>query len=539
MSNSRRQLKASTKVDQPDNLVEDVTELRTTNAKILTFYKKYKLDFESMNLLLIDLFDTVMDDLSGTMSKTISNEILSNMKTQLDSQEIFKKEVTSLMTNNIELYKSEIASMKTFQTVLTSDVSMLREMMVKINSDIMSKLYEVKQSHAEDMKTILKDNNSTNTLDFLKLIEKENNILIDKTISTINDVLPRNNNHVELLIKAFKDDINKSILEIKDNKKELNMLELSNMIDNKYSSLLTNIQQPILNSVSSSEERISKNLSELKEFELLNHNTQERINTDLSLYLNKYKNSTVKGHQGETKLTYILESLYPSADIINTGIENRKCDIMLKRENKPTILLENKLYQNSVPKEEVQKFCRDIELQDHCAIMISQTSGIATKNNFQIDILNKKVLLYMHHCNYDSEKLSLAINIIDHLHNKLSELDNDTINISSDVLSEINQEYQTFIFQIEALKKYISDMNKSVISKISDLQINSLTKLLRTKFTVSKDSVYACPICKTFVGINKKSLTKHTQSCKKKFKSESASTQSTQSTSSEDNSLVI
>lgn len=34
-------------------------------------------------------------------------------------------------------------------------------------------------------------------------------------------------------------------------------------------------------------------------------------------------------------------------------------------------------------------------------------------------------------------------------------------------------------------------------------------------------------------------LTKHTQSCKKKFKSESASTQSTQSTSSEDNSLVI
>jgi hypothetical protein len=36
------------------------------------------------------------------------------------------------------------------------------------------------------------------------------------------------------------------------------------------------------------------------------------------------------------KLNNILQELYPSAEIIDTSNDTKKCDIMIKRNNKPT-----------------------------------------------------------------------------------------------------------------------------------------------------------------------------------------------------------
>ena len=47
--------------------------------------------------------------------------------------------------------------------------------------------------------------------------------------------------------------------------------------------------------INSSEERVTKNILELKEFELIKQNDQDKLNYDLLLYLNKFKNSTTKG----------------------------------------------------------------------------------------------------------------------------------------------------------------------------------------------------------------------------------------------------
>ena len=97
--------------------------------------------------------------------------------------------------------------------------------------------------------------------------------------------------------------------------------------------------------INSSEERVTKNILELKEFELIKQNDQDKLNNDLLLYLNKFKNSTTKGSQSEIKLHNILQELYPSAEIIDTCNDTKKCNIMIKRNNKPVVLLENKSYQ--------------------------------------------------------------------------------------------------------------------------------------------------------------------------------------------------
>jgi hypothetical protein len=45
---------------------------------------------------------------------------------------------------------------------------------------------------------------------------------------------------------------------------------VSKIIDTKYNNLLSNIQQTMLMNINYSEERVTKNILELKEFELIN-----------------------------------------------------------------------------------------------------------------------------------------------------------------------------------------------------------------------------------------------------------------------------
>ena len=65
--------------------------------------------------------------------------------------------------------------------------------------------------------------------------------------------------------------------------------------------------------------------------------------------------------------------------------QSASCDFLLKRENKPTILFENKDYSRNANPEEVKKFIRDINERNQHGIFLSQNSGITTKHNFQIE----------------------------------------------------------------------------------------------------------------------------------------------------------
>lgn len=507
------------------NKTKLVNKLETSNKKILEFYEKTKLDFESMNLLIIEIYEKMSNEITGVIDKNMTNDILLNIKSEKNNNEIFRKEILSTINNSVELYKSEISSIKNINTILTNEVLGLREIIMKLNNDltnsILTKLYEIKQTYVDEMKSILSSKETTNVIKFIELLEKENNILVDKTIKTISEIIPKSNSqnasYIENLITIFKNELKSNLENIKNNDKPINIDEISSIMDNKYGNLLTNIQQTMMLNLNSSEERINKNITELKEFEIIKQNNQEKINNDLSQYLNKFKNSTIKGQQGEIKLINIIQEIYPTAEIFDTSNEGKKCDIMIKRQNKPTILIENKTYQASVSKDEIIKFCRDIEYQNYCGIMFSQTSNISTKENYQIDILNNNILLYVSNCNYDPDKIKMAINIVDHLYPKINDNPNkNATTISNDIMILINDEYKKFINQRDAIKNYITDVNKKLISQLYEMEMPTLSNVLISKFTITQDINLTCDICKKFVGINKKSLSKHKQTCRKK-----------------------
>ena len=502
-----------------------IQKLETSNPKIVNFYEKTNLDFESMNLLLIEIYEKMSNELTGTMDKNMKSDILSNIKMEKYNNEQFRKEILLTLNNSVELYKNEISTIKNFNTILTNEVIGLRDMIMKLNNDltnsIIAKLFEIKQLYVEEIKSILVSKESSNILKLMEMIEKENALLIDKTLKTINEIVPKSNNqninYIESLINNFKIELNSNIQNIKNADNTMNIEEVSKLIDSKYNNLLSNIQQTMVINLNSSEERINKNILELKDFELIKQNDQDKVNTDLLSYLNKFKNSTTKGTNGEAKLYNVLQELYPSGEIIDTSNESKKCDIMVKRNNKPIILLENKSYQNPVSKDEIIKFLRDIEYQNYCGIMLSQTSNISTKEDFQIDIVNNNVVLYISNCNYDKDKIKLAISIVDHLYPKINDNPNKNVtSINNDTMVLINEEYKKFLNQRDAIKMYINDTNKKLISQLYDMELPNLNNILLSKFTIVQDVNLTCDICKKFVGINKKSLSKHKQSCRKK-----------------------
>ena len=85
---------------------------------------------------------------------------------------------------------------------------------------------------------------------------------------------------------------------------------------------------------------------------------------------------------------------------------------------------------------------------------------IVNKDNFEINIHNRNVLLYIHNVNYDPEIIKIAIDIIDSFKTKLDEVTlTDDYPISKDTLEEINKEYQLFVEQ--KLNQLLDDKSNS------------------------------------------------------------------------------
>ena len=100
---------------------------------------------------------------------------------------------------------------------------------------------------------------------------------------------------------------------------------------------------------------------------------------------------------------------------------------------------------------------------------MSQNGKITTKENFEINVHNGNVLVYVHDVNNDPDKIKLAIDIVDHLKCKLDDMcdgnltESDTI--PKETLDYINLEYQNFITSKTALTKLAKSLIKNCSNK--------------------------------------------------------------------------
>lgn len=240
-------------------------------------------------------------------------------------------------------------------------------------------------------------------------------------------------------------------------------------------------------------------------------------NDKLNNLLNRFENSSAKGKMSENLVLNTLKDMYPNAEIYSVGQTKETCDIMLVRNNKPKILVENKDWRRPVIQEEVKKFMRDIELQKCSGLFLSQNTTITTKDNFEINVHDGNVLVYVHCANNDPEKIKIALDIIDAFSNTLKLLEEESCSeqemntISKEVTDHINAEYQNFLSKKNKTIKMAKEFIQTLVKQIEEFTIPSLETYLASKYSLSS-SKFVCEFC-GFVGKSQQSKSAHMRGC--------------------------
>jgi hypothetical protein len=468
------------------------------NKDVWEFYDRNKhLNFEDMNIMLIRILQQLMESTNPSLNTNIATQLIENFKT------------------------------------LQNQVSGVTEMFSKSQSDMNTifslKFMEFKKEYLEDMKMIISHNTSDK---IAPIIREYNDSLLDKTRILLNDVLPKNqqslSRDIENSIQSLHSSINQDTNTLM--KSTINKETLGNFIttiEEKFSMAILNSQTLLNTIITSSENRIESRLGEIKDISKSNNSSQTLLQTNIGELLKKMENSSSKGKISENILYNILLSLYPTAQIDFVGTTKETGDIMLMRKDKPTILFENKNYDKNVLQDEVKKFLRDVEHQNCSGIMLAQHYGITNKENFEIEINNTNVLVYLHKVEYDADKIKAAVDIVDHFKSTLE--DNtaetgDVLTIDKEVLDDINKEYQHFIANKLAHIKTIKDCQQKLIAQVEEFKIPNLENYLSKLYATSSSKNDVCEYC-NYVAKNSRALVAHYRGCsqKKQFNANSLS----------------
>lgn len=282
--------------------------------------------------------------------------------------------------------------------------------------------------------------------------------------------------------------------------------------------------QHIMNVISSSEARMTQMLNNALTQGSQAVITTQSLTTQMNSLLDKFNNSSQKGRLSENILSSVLSKAYPSAEVDDTRDVAHSCDIRLRRGGgKPDILFENKNYARNVNSDEVKKFLDDVKTHNSCGIMLSQQSGIVYKPDYNIEILNGMVCIYLHNVEYDVEKIKLAVQIIDHMQENLNRMgkdsssEDDGVMIDPGTMLQINADYQDFIKKRESLISYLKESSADAILKVKSLEMPSIRLLVGTssseRITKPLSVSFTCKTCKDFVCKTRKELCEHKRGC--------------------------
>jgi len=449
-----------------------IDHLTTNNPKILKFFNDHQsLDFEETVISFINIIEKLEDNINHKPSNQSLLDILSEIKN---------------MKSDISKYQME--SSQNFN----------------------QQFLEFKREYINDLRLNL----TSNVSDKIEpLIKEQLQILFQKTESLI----PKQNQELQNKFQESLKIINIDTEQfMKSTITESSLQTFISQIDQKLTSSLFNTQQQISQNMSNQEQRLDSKISDISHKTNSQNSISQSINSQVSDLLKKLENSSAKGKMSENIIVNILHSLYPSGQIDHVGQTKETGDIILSRKDKPKILIENKDWGKNVVQEEVKKFIHDIETQKCCGVFLSQNYGIANKENFEINIHDGNILIYVHEANNDPDKIKLAIDIIDNFKSKLDNftIDKNVDSISKEVLESINTEYQGFIASKLTLMKTVKDFNQKIVKQIDDVKFPSLEQYLSTRYA-SSTSKYICEYC-GFIAKNAAAKSAHLRGCSEK-----------------------
>ena len=460
------------------------------NKRAIQFYENHpELDFDAVNLIFVDLLEKLLSNMSNTLNENLSVDMLKEISANVSQHSLLLKTIDERTRDNLSSIKSNIDSSVSNQK--DSIIASMREVV---------------------------NNKENNDAQFIHKIISENHELLSERINKNLENLPKelqtsivSKNDISEELAKTHTSISEEIAKFCSSQNSPASLteNISSLIESKYNELNASLSTRVESVLSSATTTNNSTLSDIL----------ERLKPMLSVeeYFRTNNNSNIKGKRGENKLEPLLSQILPEANIINSSGSAESGDFIIERPNKPNVLIDTKDYNTSVPKKEVDKIIRDIERRKCCGILLSQNSGIALKYDFEINVHNNFIVVFLHNVKYNEERIYLAIQIIDMLYPIVQQNANmEHESISSEQLNAINKEFQEIISQKRKVIEQIEQHNKEIIKSISKLDMPTLSSLLTAKFSQSEKLTYVCDICNDYSGKNSRSLAAHKRGCAKK-----------------------
>ena len=262
------------------------------SPKAIHFYDSNpNIDFNKLNELFIDLIQKIM----------------SSIKEPIQANEL--KILLNTLHQKVENVNSNLS---------------VQQDLLKLTYNQISK---EKEYYIEQMKSIITKNEKSSEI--LNLIRETNTSLIDKTIYSILQQLPKMNESISremnLLLKNQQDTMLKQT--------EDTFKQIINRKDTE------NIDKIIQDNYLMITEKINSTLHSF----LSTESTFYQNNIQLQHFLEKQKNSTLKGKISEEKLENCLVNGFPNARIINKSGESKSCDYLLEEKTNLIFYLKIKI----------------------------------------------------------------------------------------------------------------------------------------------------------------------------------------------------
>ena len=458
--------------------------LSVKDKRVIEFYKTHSyVDFEQANILLVEMLERLLQKNDANRDDIV----LASLK-KLESGFSLLSNNLSDVKENVKQSSLSIVNLQTTMSTLPSNMS----------DNLSDKLSSLRETQVKELERIF-DLNKHNSVEH---IDKKLKVDLLDQIKILFDT--NMNKKMESSLNEFERSLKK---DWQETIKQLDRTDSpKNIIDN-FNSSLQNKCDSLQNFILTCHQQTKDTTS----------SHTETLNL-VREHFDRQKNSTNKGADSEDKVLNGLYSTFPDCQITKTTGIAKAGDFLIERSNNTPIMIENKDYSRNVPKDEIEKFIRDIDHQGCNGILISQTTGISRKKNYQIDIHNGHILVFIHCLNYDFDKIRLAIETIDHLSKALINYSNNKneLKLSSETLKQINKEYLTFITQKNGLSDSLKKYNRDMTKLINDLQFPELSNMLSQHFSSTEETIFKCEYCKIKVFKNSKALAKHIQSCKLK-----------------------
>ena len=350
------------------------------------------------------------------------------------------------------------------------------------------------------------DNDKINIIDYGIKLHQQSSIIIHSSINN------KNKENIDNIIKTYENKI-KNLQTIIDKQ-----IATQQEIKDNYNSKLTHIQNQIQNATEltykSKIEQLQTQLDTLqnninqkdKTIQELNNlmwkNINEKQNQLRSQLENKYEdkiktlqdtidnernklienhkrtqNSTLIGQDGEIFIEGKLNMFFPTCEIESTGKQSSRGDFILKHPHN-WIMIENKKYSKNVLKVEIDKFYKDMHLNNDIAsgLFCSLSSGICNRKDFQLEIVDGKPIIFLANVYDNLDKIKIAVDVL----NTLTTVDKKILD-NKEKLDAINNIIKEFHKNQKKSRKIANDQYTKLINIFdkTDTLIKSLSLILK------------------------------------------------------------